>query len=149
MGVKDSSGSLEMVRILKLTLPESIRMIGNDGVLAAALQDDLCHGVISGVACALPELMQLFFTARVDADSWRSARSDLEEVIRYLDLLPTPWGLKALSILRGILRDEFPLPPSPDRRANIVAIRQWWEQWSPEWVHPSVNLQHSTKAGSR
>ena len=146
LGVKDSSGSLDMFRLLKDSMPERTRMIGNDGALAAALQGNMCHGVISGVACVLPELMQRFFTAPVGEDVWLSAQSDLEEVIQYLDLLPTPWGLKALSIARGILRDQFPLPLSPERRATIAAMQRWWTHRDPEWDQSARNPQHSTKA---
>ena len=121
-------------------------MIGNDGVLAAALQDRLCDGVGSGVACALPELIHSLYRSQVDDPEWLSARADLEEVIRYLDLLPTPWGLKVVSAERGILRDEFALPLSSERSSSIALVRTWWKQWNPAWVsaHPEAKKSRET-----
>ncbi len=133
VGVKDSSGSLDTVRLLTDSIPGRARMIGNDGVLAAALKDQLCDGVVSGVACALPELINQLYSSTVGEDKWLSAKADLEEVIRYLDLLPTPWGLKVVSAERGILHDEYALPLSPERTISIGTMQSWWRRWGPAW----------------
>ena len=141
VGVKDSSGSLDTVRLLTETMPGRIRLIGNDGILAAALQDHLCDGVISGVACAMPELVMRLYSSQVGEEAWLSAKEDLEQVIRYLDMLPTPWGLKVVSAERGILRDEFALPLSPERLTSIAIVQDWWKKWNPTWasVQPEPN----------
>lgn len=133
VGVKDSSGSLETVRLLTEELPGKARLIGNDGVLAAALEGHLCDGVISGVACVLPELISRLYRSQVRQETWLSAKADLEEVIRYLDLLPTPWGLKVVSAERGILHDEVALPLSRERSRSIAVVQHWWNHWDPGW----------------
>ena len=143
IGIKDSSGSLDTVRLLTEALPGRTRLIGNDGILAEALKEHVCDGVVSGVACALPELLRLLYTSNVGEETWLAAKADLDEVIRYLDLLPTPWGLKVVSAERGILRDEFALPLSPERSDAIAVVRHWWRQWSPVWASAPSELTRS------
>jgi 4-hydroxy-tetrahydrodipicolinate synthase len=138
VGVKDSSGSLDMVRLLTEAMPGRARIIGNDGVLAAALEEQLCDGVVSGVACALPELIGRLYSAKVGDEAWLSSRSELDEVIRYLDLLPTPWGLKVISAERGVLTDEYALPLSSERSHSIALVQDWWRQWNPAWASSRV-----------
>ncbi len=104
VGIKDSSGSLETVRLLRAQAPEACRIIGNDGVLAAALREQLADGVISGVACVLPELIsQIFDIGRTDplSSQWSSMISILDEFIAQLDIMPTPWGIKIMAEARG------------------------------------------------
>ena len=36
---------------------DACRIVGDDGVLSAALHAEVCDGVISGVACVVPELI--------------------------------------------------------------------------------------------
>jgi dihydrodipicolinate synthase/N-acetylneuraminate lyase len=49
-GIKDSSGFLDVLRALACDLPHAVRLVGNDGVLPEALQENVCDGVVSGVA---------------------------------------------------------------------------------------------------
>jgi 4-hydroxy-tetrahydrodipicolinate synthase len=57
VGIKDSSGSLDIVRAITQAKLPATRLIGNDGALAGALTENVCDGVVSGVACVLPEPM--------------------------------------------------------------------------------------------
>lgn len=66
VGIKDSSGSLDIVRAMTAAGLTRARLIGNDSALSAALMEGVCDGVVSGVACALPELMSsMFATGRM------------------------------------------------------------------------------------
>jgi 4-hydroxy-tetrahydrodipicolinate synthase len=130
-GIKDSSGSLDTVRLLSTEAPEACRVIGNDGVLAAALREDLVDGVISGVACVLPELIsQIFETGRTSPDSlgWQSMITILDEFIAQLDTMPTPWGIKIMAEARGIAKASFPLPLSERRRHLAQELSTWFRQ---------------------
>jgi 4-hydroxy-tetrahydrodipicolinate synthase len=149
IGVKDSSGSLDTVRLLTEAMPGKTRMIGNDAVLAAALEEQLCDGVVSGIACALPELINGLYSSQMNKVSWLSAKADLEEVIRYLNLLPTPWGLKVVSAERGIVHDEFPLPLSQERSSSIEVLQSWWKQWRPAWGGSRPNSNKTGEAVSQ
>jgi dihydrodipicolinate synthase/N-acetylneuraminate lyase len=128
-GVKDSSGSLDTVRLLKDRAPRANRVIGNDSALHPALAEGLCDGVVSGVSCVLPELMlALFCEAGKDAKSARSQqlKSALDEFIGWLVKLPVPWGLKVIAAERGLAKAEYPLPLSSARREVVQQFRIWF-----------------------
>jgi 4-hydroxy-tetrahydrodipicolinate synthase len=131
VGIKDSSGSLETVRLLSVESPEACRIIGNDGVLAQALRERLADGVISGVACVLPELIsQIFEIGKTDPDSprWNTMITILDEFIAQLDIMPTPWGIKIMAEARGIAKASFPLPLSERRQYLAQELSTWFTQ---------------------
>ncbi|MBW4025843.1 MAG: dihydrodipicolinate synthase family protein [Acidobacteria bacterium] len=129
-GVKDSSGLLDIMRAVTEHQPDRVRLIGNDAVLAAAMQDSLCDGVVSGVACVLPELISSFFHHSVASSEFEHSRALLDEFLARIGTLPIPWGLKVISEARGIISGEFPLPLSPERRAEVAALHNWFSAWS-------------------
>jgi 4-hydroxy-tetrahydrodipicolinate synthase len=131
IGIKDSSGSLEIVRaISKAGLPAS-RIIGNDGVLAEALTEGVCDGVVSGVACVLPEPIQAMFDLKPGEVQFDRAAALLKEFIEQIDVLPTPWGLKMIAEARGLAKATYSLPVSEKRAEQIAQILRWFEEWLP------------------
>ena len=132
VGVKDSSGSLDLMRAITASGISAARVIGNDGALRAAMQQGLCDGVISGVACSLPELMTSLFAAQPLSEEFAQYASLLDTFIAQLDPLPTPWGLKVISAARGLTRESYPFPLSPQRREEIAALRAWFETWQSQ-----------------
>ncbi len=131
VGVKDSSGSLDIVRAMTDRLPRRKRLIGNDSALCDAMRADVCDGVISGVACALPELMTSFFEHPVESSEFAQAEVRLHEFIEKISHLPTPWGLKAASAAREITPGGYPLPLSPSRKHELESLRAWFIEWLP------------------
>lgn len=128
-GVKDSSSSLDTMRLLKQRAPWANRVIGNDAILYSALTENLCDGVVSGVSCVLPELMlAMFAEVAKDATSERSLqlRSALENFIDWLVQMPVPWGLKVIAEERGWAKAEYPLPLSPARKELIRNFVTWF-----------------------
>jgi 4-hydroxy-tetrahydrodipicolinate synthase len=131
IGIKDSSGSLEMMRALtREGLPVS-RIIGNDGALAQALEEGVCDGVVSGVACVLPEVIEALFAFAPGSESFAAAAALLAEFIAQIDVLPTPWGLKVIAEARELAQATYSLPVSAARAAQIQAIQSWFEDWMP------------------
>lgn len=129
IGIKDSSGSLDIVRAMtKAGLPH-VRMIGNDSALPEALVEGVCDGVVSGVACALPELMASLFATGGHGDAFARKTGQLQEFIDHLGPLPTPWGLKVASAVRHFTRESYPLPLSPEREAEVAELRGWFMGW--------------------
>lgn len=108
-------------------------MVGNDRVLAEALREGLCDGVVSGVACVLPELISAVYAARSDPSSARFGRASqlLSEAVAQLNAFPTPWGLKWLAEARGLAPATFAQPVSDHRAAEGDAFVKWAEQWFP------------------
>jgi 4-hydroxy-tetrahydrodipicolinate synthase len=91
-GVKDSSGSLDIVQAMSAASSVKARIIGNDAALCDAMQQGLCDGVVSGVACTLPELMTSLFATNAAGAAFAVYKAALDDFIDKLGALPTPWG---------------------------------------------------------
>ena len=131
VGIKDSSGSLETLRLLSEEAPEACRIIGNDGALAGALRENLADAVISGVACVFPELIsQIFAAGNADPHCpvWGGMVTILDSLIAQLDTMPTPWGIKIMAEARGIAGASFPLPLSERRKRLAQELSTWFMQ---------------------
>jgi len=134
-GIKDSSGSLEILGALTVrTDVNSIRLVGNDAVLSEAITNGLCQGVISGVACVLPELIAGLFAAHAQASQGTFTRLTrrLDEFIDQLNVLPVPWGLKVIAEARGLAQATYSMPLTPNRRKQIEEFAAWFANWWPE-----------------
>lgn len=131
-GIKDSSGRLDILEALTAgPAPRAARFVGNDSVLAEALERELCDGVISGVACVLPELTVALWEAGRGGDAavFQSARALVAEFIEVLDAWPVPWGLQVIAGARGLCRASSSIPFSERRRRQAAAVRAWFEPW--------------------
>jgi dihydrodipicolinate synthase/N-acetylneuraminate lyase len=132
-GIKDSSGSLETLRLLTAEGVDCCRIVGSDGALGGALKEGVCDGVVSGVACVLPELIQRVFAAGISAPGsveFRAANDHLEALIEEINVLPVPWGLKVVSEERQLGPAKFALPIAPERQLQIAQLRTWFRQRS-------------------
>jgi 4-hydroxy-tetrahydrodipicolinate synthase len=129
VGIKDSSGSLDIVRAITAAGLPGARLIGNDAALAGALNENICDGVVSGVACTLPELIATLFAIRNDQSESMNSSKLLDKFIEHLGILPTPWGLKVTSAARGYTHETYPLPLSNQRRKEITDLRSWFLNW--------------------
>lgn len=131
-GIKDSSGQLHLLeRLTARPDLHALRFVGNDGVLAEALRRGLCDGVISGVACVLPELITALWDAgrRRDEAALAELGGLLAEAIARIDAWPAPMGLEALAGIRGLCRCLPAVPLSPRRRQQADDLRRWFEPW--------------------
>jgi 4-hydroxy-tetrahydrodipicolinate synthase len=133
VGIKDSSGSLEILRDLRRHEVEATCIIGNDSVFALGLQEGVCDGAISGVACVLPEVIRALYAERErqQADRFSNTARLLDEFIAQLNCFPTPWGLKWAAEARGITPARFALPVAKEREAESVRFRAWLRDWLP------------------
>ncbi|SEB78325.1 dihydrodipicolinate synthase family protein [Terriglobus roseus] len=129
VGVKDSSGSLDIVRAMTEAQVSGARIIGNDSALCDAMEQGLCDGVVSGVACTLPELMTSLFATKGHGKEFRQYRDLLNEFIDQLGALPTPWGLKVTSAVRGFSSESYPFPLSSERAEEAAVLRGWFVDW--------------------
>jgi 4-hydroxy-tetrahydrodipicolinate synthase len=126
-GIKDSSGSLDLLRELTISLPEAVRLVGSDDALPQALREGICDGVVSGVAGAVPELILPLFEAGGASNA--PAIERLREFIRELDRFPVPWGLKWIAESRGMAPAHFSLPLSGKRALEGARLQQWFRAW--------------------
>ncbi len=141
VGIKDSSGSLDLLRTLKHEEhAAACRILGNDGVLIEALRAGLCDGLISGVAGVLPELIRFVWTC----DPARPEnRILLDEIIEQLNRFPTPWGLKWIAEYRGLGEAEFLQPQSENRILLAQEFSTWLADWLPRATSRLASLQVS------
>lgn len=131
IGIKDSSGSLEILRALRDRVPDACRIVGNDQALAPAMQEDLCDGVVSGVACVVPELIRELYRQTAGSPGFAQRSGELNALLEQISEFPTPWGLKWIAEERDLLSASFALPLSPQRRAEGVALKAWVRTWLP------------------
>ncbi|MEJ5367643.1 MAG: dihydrodipicolinate synthase family protein [Bryobacteraceae bacterium] len=131
-GVKDSSGRFEILERLSAEPGlQARRYVGNDWVLAEACRRRLADGVISGVACVLPELILALWEAGQAGDVARlqELEKPLAEALRQIDAWPAPIGLEILAEARGLRRCLPAVPLSSARREQAVSLRRWFESW--------------------
>ena len=129
VGIKDSSGSLDIVRAMTAAGLTHRRLIGNDSALPTALVEGVCDGVVSGVACVLPELIFSLFAAGGQGGAFETKRRLLNEFIDHLRPLPTPWGLKVTSAILHFTRESYPFPLSTAREVEVTELREWFRGW--------------------
>ena len=127
IGIKDSSGSLDILRQLTQQVPDACRIVGSDGVLEQALLEDCCDGVISGVASVLPELIFSLYNEKATPHNpmFIKAAASLTNYIDAIRHFPVPWGLKFTGEFLGILPASFSQPLSAERRAQAETLRMW------------------------
>lgn len=128
VGIKDSSGSLELLRELQRGPGEFRRILGNDGALVEARKDDLLHGLISGVAGVAPELILKVWNRE------EGSASLLQELLDHLSGIPTPWGLKWIAETRGWFVPQYALPMSESRQQEAAAFREWCAGWLKKFL---------------
>ncbi|MBX5496598.1 MAG: hypothetical protein IRZ15_14790, partial [Bryobacteraceae bacterium] len=131
VGVKDSSGTLDMFRFFQVNGTDGARIVGNDGVFLEMIREDLCHGIISGVAGVLPELTHYLWTNRkaLGTPAYDCVGGLFEELLKQLESFPVPWGLKQIAEHRGLAPAEFLQPQSAFRQQQARAFRLWLEDW--------------------
>jgi 4-hydroxy-tetrahydrodipicolinate synthase len=132
-GIKDSSGSLDTLRLLTAEGVDCCRIVGSDSALGRALEEGVCDGVVSGVACVLPELIERVFEAGISAPSsadFRAANGQLEAFIEEINPLPVPWGLKVIAEERQLGPARFATPVAPERQQQMEHLRAWYRQRS-------------------
>lgn len=127
IGIKDSSGSLDILEDLTSHKIDACRIVGNDSALAPALKENVCDGVVSGVACAVPEIIQSVYGEPDFSDAARL----LDEFIAQLSGAPTPWGLKWMAEARGIAPATFSQPVSAARSRQGKEMAGWMKNWLP------------------
>jgi 4-hydroxy-tetrahydrodipicolinate synthase len=131
VGIKDSSGSLGILRALTESGLDACRIVGNDAVLAGALREGVCDGVISGVAYVLPELLLALYAEGQTPETaeFGELSRRLDEFIGAVGGFPVPWALKWIAESRAIAPLSFSQPLSPRRREQGRELQEWFRNW--------------------
>lgn len=131
VGIKDSSGSLEILRDLTQRGVSASRIVGSDTALAAALREGICDGVVSGIAGVAPEAILALYERKHQTESpgFASAARRVEEFVEHINLFPYPWGLKWVAEARGILEATTSLPLTKHRLEQKAQLIGWFAEW--------------------
>jgi 4-hydroxy-tetrahydrodipicolinate synthase len=134
-GIKDSSGRWEYytrLRDLRASKPFTL-LIGNDAIFTRARTDG-ANGVISGVACGVPELMVGLDRAISAKNTAKVAQLEarLQEYIKWLNEFPTPLGVKETTAMRGLKVGPNAVALGPARQRKLEEFREWFKGWLPQ-----------------
>jgi 4-hydroxy-tetrahydrodipicolinate synthase len=135
-GIKDSGGKWEDFERLKAARDGGARrftLLAGDDALYRRARDAGADGVVSGAACAVPELMvaldRSIMAGRGEAADRMEGR--LEELLGWLRRFPTPAGIREALRLRGLRTGPGAAPLGEAGKAQMAEFREWFQGWLP------------------
>ena len=133
-GIKDSGGQygyFERLLAVSKETPFTL-MVGNDRIYSCARQTG-AHGIVSGVACAAPELLVALEEAIGKNLTAKVERLDalLHEFIDWHDKFPTPVAIKTAASERGLRIGPLASPLSLASQRRLDEFREWFRAWLP------------------
>jgi 4-hydroxy-tetrahydrodipicolinate synthase len=135
MGMKDSSGvKANLAPLAQARKRRGFSLfVGDDSILLDAFQAGW-DGVVSGIACFVPELITAVYRAHRSGNEPQAAayQAVLDEVIEHVVQLPIPWGVRVGLAARGIPNGPMHVPPTAERRAEIAELGIWLRHWAEE-----------------
>ncbi len=130
VGVKDSSGSLVLLRHLKRQRGSSCaRIQGHDSVLAQSLRESLLDAAISGPAAVVPEAPAALFETVGHAETFDRIASLYRELLDQMKRYPYPWAVKWIAEWRGLGAARLPFALAHQRRRSKERFRVCFEGW--------------------
>jgi dihydrodipicolinate synthase/N-acetylneuraminate lyase len=134
-GIKDSGGQYGYFERLLAVSEEKpfTLLIGNDRTYTRARPQG-AHGIVSGVACAVPELLVALEQAIAKNLPAQVACLDarLQEFIAWHDQFPTPVVIKTAARERGLNIGPLASPLGPAAERRLDEFRAWFRAWLPE-----------------
>jgi dihydrodipicolinate synthase/N-acetylneuraminate lyase len=133
-GIKDSSGewqTFETLNSLQAKRPFKL-LVGSESLYVRARLGG-AHGIVSGVAAAMPELLVAMDNAIRNSklDRVQQLNVRLEEFLEWLDKFPPAVGIKQTATARGWKHEELALPLDEPTAEILSAFRQWLRNWIP------------------
>jgi dihydrodipicolinate synthase/N-acetylneuraminate lyase len=94
--------------------------------------------VVSGCACALPELVTALDRAILASDTALVQRLDaqLQEFIDWIVRFPVPVGVKTAAAERGVKTGPLAVPLPPGKDDILVEFKKWFGAWLPTIPKP-------------
>ncbi|MBZ5725906.1 MAG: dihydrodipicolinate synthase family protein [Acidobacteriia bacterium] len=131
-GIEDASGDLEFFSGLQAAAGALPVLVGSDAVFTRAREAGAA-GVVSPIACAVPELLVALDRAICAGDREKTGRLDgmLQEFAEWMDQFPQPVAVKAATALRGVKTGPAPVPLPPARQKKLDEFREWFQAWLP------------------
>ena len=138
-GMKDSSGNwndFQEIASHRNRLGFKLFM-GDDRIYVKARCAGAADGAISGVACAIPELMAGIERAIGGGHKEILARLDahLQEFLNHIEEFPAPVGVKEAVRQRKIKTGALASPLGERGERKLEAFRGWFREWLPGVLH--------------
>jgi 4-hydroxy-tetrahydrodipicolinate synthase len=135
IGMKDSSGNEgDLKPLAEARQGRNFSLfVGDDSLLLNALSAGW-DGVVSGIACFVPELIAAVYRnyRKNDHARARASQDTVDRVIEYLMRLPIPWGVRVGLAARGIPNGPMHVPPSPQRRVQMNEMAGFLASWAAQ-----------------
>lgn len=133
-GIKDSScdwNFFEDLNRLQKELGFQL-LLGCDEFYLRARQAG-AHGLVSGIAGAVPELVVALERAlRNQAmDDAERLNTRLREFAAFVNKFPTPVAIKQAAVARGWKLNQLAVPFDEDMSADVIGFHQWLRGWLP------------------
>jgi len=141
-GIKDSSGSLDYFTALQkqAALTPFTLLAGMERLFVEERRLG-AHGIISGVASALPELMAALDRAIVGGDSARVQKLEtrLIEFLAWTVLFPWPAAVKEALKQRKLKSGALAAPLSAEKQRKLDEFAAWFRNWLPGALRECTN----------
>jgi 4-hydroxy-tetrahydrodipicolinate synthase len=133
-GIKDSSGDIDFFgQLAGLRRDHKFALLcGNDRIMVQARRAG-ADGVISGIACAAPELIVALNRA-IDKRPERVEllNTRLQELIDWIERFPVPVGIAAAVEARGIAVGPPAIPLTSEQFDSLEEFKSWFPAWLTE-----------------
>lgn len=129
VGIKDSSGTLEILRRLTDEGIPCTRIQGHDLRVPESLREGLLDGAISGPASVVPEMTKSLFESVGDAGAFARAVRFNDEFLDQFARFPYPWALKWIATWRGLGPATLPFSLNAEQERAKNRFREWFEKW--------------------
>lgn len=131
-GIKDSSGDWDgflALRDAARALPFTL-LIGNERIYVPGRMDG-AHGIISGAASAIPELMLALDTAILAGDAIRRdmLHARMTEFIDWIERFPMTFGIKEAARMRGLKTGATAIELTGAAAESMSEYRAWFPAW--------------------
>jgi 4-hydroxy-tetrahydrodipicolinate synthase len=130
-GIKDSSGDVDFIQ--KLIAPRGFHVFNGDDRVFVKMRTAGADGAVTGLACALPELMVKLDKAIRDRDPARVEKLEpfIHEFLSWFDRFPCPMVIKEAVKLRKINAGVHATILGEHLSHELTAFGGWFKDWLP------------------
>lgn len=142
-GAKDSSGDWEQFERLNAARRgrQFALLVGQDKIFLRARQAG-ADGIVSGCACAIPELLLALDRAALSCRNQAAERLEarLQEFLGWTERFPPPIAIREATVFRGRPVGPHAFPLGAAAQARIEEFRDWFRGWLPAMLEECRNL---------
>jgi dihydrodipicolinate synthase/N-acetylneuraminate lyase len=134
-GIKDSSGDEGLMNaLIALRAAHPFTILCGDDRLFIRARTAGADGAVTGVGCAVPELMVALESAIRSGDTATAGRLNtrVQEFIAGIAGFPVPVAIKTAVAVRGIKTGPHATVLDSELNARLERFQAWFREWLPE-----------------